>query len=351
MEVPKTDNPNVAIDCEESQNDQCCKCDEYGKCDNYDNCNDDNCNDNCNDENFSTSDLVKKFNEEMNRRREQDKLFARTTNPFADPKDLNELYTEILTQNIAQSLCGKELKKYMLKQINSGDFSDQGKPINVPLDFHKGPFMNPEDEYLVIFEAECEANIRNNCNHNLIKTIGNTEITYGMKAFAEGIKWNNGLICYNGHNILIRDVDNVYGQPGYLFGFFFMDRLAVEIMNRYIVVELKSRAKRNEFTITTNPKDVITFISEYYQETRSKLINRLNDPLITEILLFTDSSSDNNLDVIAKEDDNDHNNQELEQRVKILEDQVAYLIHRLEEVEEIALDSAIGRHEQAIEYS
>merc|ERR1711916_369226 len=201
----------------------------------------------------------------------------------------NRAYTAIILRdsvsNGEENCSDRFLKHAMLVQLHSGDMKNNGKFIDVPLDFHKGPFMNPEDEYTIIIEAS----IRGNCNHEMIKTIGNTEVTYGMKAYAEGVRWNNGLICYNKNNLIVRNGDNTYGQPGFLTGCFYYDRLGVEILERYLVPELIHKANRSEFTIMTDPATVRSFITDRYREIRQTLLDRLNKPDMTEELLFSDA--------------------------------------------------------------
>ena len=219
--------------------------------------------------------------------------------------------------------------------------------MGVPIDFHKGPYMNPEDEYTTIFEGESESQIEGNCNHNLIKTIGDTEVTCGMKSYAEGVKWNNGLICYNKNNIIVRDTDNNFGQPGFLSGFFYYDKLAIEIMERYIVADLIAKANRSEFTIMTDPNNVRSFIESRYSEVRTVLLERLEDLDMTEVVLFADAPIREEIN--ASLNASEQRVVELCVRVQVLEEQVRFLLKRLEEVEDIALDSAIKRNENAID--
>jgi hypothetical protein len=285
---------------------------------------------------------------ELARRNQQDSIWKVTNNPESTREDLNRIYTSILTES---SKTGKKgvtsLKRTMLRQVHNGDMSKQGRAIDVPLDFHKGPYLNIEDEYSTIFEGESESKIRGNCNAELIRVIGGTEVTYGMKAYAEGVKWNNGLICYNKNNIVVRNTDNNFGQPGFLSGFFYYDQLGVEIMNNYLVTELIAKANRNEFTIMTDPSSVRNFISSRYQEVRQELEKRLELPNMTESQLFIDAPIREELNAPLSE--SDIKVSELERRVKILEEHVEFLLKRLEEVEDIALDSAINRGEKAIE--
>ena len=288
------------------------------------------------------------YEAELAKRNQQDSIWKVTNNPEVTREDLNRVYTSILTEDTKDSSSGtSSLKRSMLRQIHSGDMSKQGRVMDVPIDFHKGPFLNAEDEYQMIFEAESENKIRGNCNAELIKTIGDTEVTYGMKAYAEGVKWNNGLICFNKNNIVVRNADNNFGQPGFLCGFFYYDRLAVEIMERYVVTDLISKANRREFTIMTDPVDVRTFITERYRDVRTELEKKLENPDMTETLLFADAPVKEELN--APLNDSEIRVAELENKVRVLEEQVKFLIKRLEEVEDIALDAAITRNERAID--
>lgn len=295
------------------------------------------------DQPMTQSETMDAYQKEMNKRDEQDMLWKAALS--SDRQSLNRLYTSIISDN-GTSESSSSLKTSMFRQVHSGDLNKQGKFIDVPIDFHKGPFMNPEDEYQIIFEGESEAKIRGNCNHQLIKTIGDTEVTHGMKAFAEGVKWNNGLICYNKNNIIVRNGDNNYGQPGFLAGVFFYDRLAVDIMNQYIVADLIAKANRNEFTIMTDAKEVRDFITKRYAEVRALCEERLNNSNMTETQLFADAPIREDLNAPLEESES--RTLELEKRVRVLEEQVAFLMRRLEEVEDIALDSAIDRNENAI---
>src|SRR5438309_481593 len=78
----------------------------------------------------------------------------------------------------------------------------------------------------------------NDCNEELFEQINGTEITKGMMQRAQGNRWLNGLIVHNKNSIVIRGQDNNFGQPGFLSGVFFYNRLGVEVMNRYIVPKL-----------------------------------------------------------------------------------------------------------------
>jgi hypothetical protein len=149
------------------------------------------------------------FMEKMAERRAQDEMFRATTKPTAIRESLNKLYSGILGKSPVNSKPA-DMKSYMLKRLYDGPLDLQGKHIKVPIDFHKGPYMDPDDAYTVIYGAE--SNISNNCNTKLLKPINDTGVSHGMKAYAEGVMWNNGLICYNKNSIVIREEDNVYGQ-------------------------------------------------------------------------------------------------------------------------------------------
>lgn len=277
-------------------------------------------------------------------RKQQDDIWKITNDLSTNREDLNKIYTSILVDDQYDS-SKKSLKNLMLQRMYDNNYGEQGSAVGVPIDFHKGPFMNAEDKYYIIFEADSESKILDNQNSELIRTIGNTEVTNGMKAYAEGIKWNNGLICNNKNSIILRNADNNFGQPGFLTGFFYNDRLAVEILNRYLVVDLINQAIRNNFTIMTDPDEVKKFITERYNEVRNNLLEKLEDSEMTESQLFFDAPIRDNPNISIADS---ALRIEFEKRIRILEERVEYLLKRLEEVEELALDSAIIRNENAI---
>ena len=117
-------------------------------------------------------------------------------------------------------------------------------------------------------------------------------------------------------------------------------------MNQYIVADLIAKANRNEFTIMTDVKAVRDFITKRYAEVRALCEERLNNSDMTETQLFADAPIREDLNAPLEESES--RTLELEKRVRVLEEQVAFLMRRLEEVEDIALDSAIDRNENAI---
>lgn len=281
---------------------------------------------------------------EKNRREQQDEVWHAVGKKSAD--ELNEYYSQILADGVASGgQAGVEnFKEYMLRVLSNINVSCQGEFTSVPFDYHTGPFINPEDEYTIIYGDE--QRIKGNCNHAMMETIGNTEITRGMKAYAEKIIWNNGLICYNKDTILVRGEDNKFGQPGSIDGFLCGDRLAIQIMMRYIVPELIHKVNREEYTNLTNPRIVRDFIVERYTELRNRFLPLLAEEGMTEDRLFDDAPIAEEIGAIV--DDSELRILELERRVEKLERQLAQALAKIEEVEDIALDASIAKTEKAI---
>lgn len=281
---------------------------------------------------------------EKNGREQQDKVWHVVGTKAAD--ELNEYYSQILADGVESGgQAGVEnFEKYMLRVLSNMNVSWQGKFTSVPFDYHTGPFINPEDEYIIVYGDE--QRIKGNCNHAMMETIGNTEITRGMKAYAEKIIWNNGLICYNEDTILVRGEDNKFGQPGSMDGFLCGDRLAIQIMKRYIVPQLIHKTNRDEYTNLTNPRVVREFIVERYTELRNRFLPLLAEEGMTEDRLFDDAPIAEKIGAIV--DDSELRILELERRVEKLERQLAQALAKIEEVEDIALDASIAKTEEAI---
>jgi hypothetical protein len=259
---------------------------------------------------------------------------------------LNRAYTAILSDNTGTAVPGvRNLKTSMLRTVHNGPKELQGAKQKVPLDFHKGPYMHPEDEYVTIYQGEWEID-KDNCNFDLIKTIGDTDITYGMKAYAEGVVWNNALICYNKNSIVIRDTDNKYGQPGYLSGFIYYDKLATLIMHKYIVQGLINKANNKEFDPMTDPATIHRYIDSEYQSVRKDLTLLLNSPDITEKELFSNAPVQEELDKPL--DPKDKRIAELEQKVNGLETKLDRVCGKLDDIEDILLELAIKKAEEAM---
>lgn len=284
--------------------------------------------------------------DERQKRDEQDAIWRVAYDPDTSCKDINAAYSSILIENVenAGQAGVSDFKKYMLNVLHNGDISNQGCKIHVPLDFHKGPFLNTEDEYFIIYGDESK--IYANCNSGLIQTIGNTEITHGMKNYGEGVVWANGLICYNSHSIVVRNADNTFGQPGFLSGFMYNDRLGIEIMKRYVVTDLINNVNSSLYTQTTDPDQVFALIRDKYQEVRNRLVPMLSQGGMNEILLFADAPIAQEIAVDMT--DSDRKIAELEKRVAVLEQKLEAALRKIEEVEDIALDASIAKTEKAI---
>ena len=77
------------------------------------------------------------------------------------------------------------------------------------------------------------------------------------------------------------------------------------------------------------------------------MLEKLENSDMTETELFADAPIREELN--APMTDSDRRVAELEQKVQVLESKIEFLVKRLEEVEDIALDSAITRNETAID--
>lgn len=279
-------------------------------------------------------DISRRYRDEILARQRDDDIFSITLG-VPNRETRNTILSRIIENDQ-----NKSIKEKMMKQIYPGHIGDQGKPINIPIDFHKGPFMDTEDRYIEIYGDETK--ISNNCNENMMKTIGDTNITFGMKANAEGVIWNNGLVCYNKNNIIIRDADNMYGQPGFLKGFFYYDRLAVEIMKRYIVPTLQSNVSEGKYTNKTDPKTISETVGEIYTSVRAMLFKRMDlNPYLTEEELFFDVLSVNadeeileRLEILEiSEKPIDINTSSDARKIEILENKVSLLENKIVSLE------------------
>ena len=276
-------------------------------------------------------------------RKEQDELYFKVVTT-EKRSDLKKLYSSMIAKKYDESL-----KSKMLRIIHSGPFEEQGMRIKVPLDYHKGPYMNREDEYVIIYGPN-ESKINGNCNNVLINTIDNSEVTYGMVEYAEGTKWNNALICYNKNSIVVRDNDNKYGQPGFLTGFVYYDGLGVEIMKRYIINGLIRKVNELNFSKYTDAESVKGYIETFYLKVRTSLLERLDNPNISDITedeLFSDAPQKEELNKVI--DDKDRRIADLERRISILEQRLERVLNKIDEIEDIALDSSIKCSEKVIE--
>ncbi len=248
-----------------------------------------------------------------------------------------ESYKNII--DTKQNLQGSALKKHMIDQIYTGSIDTQGLFIHCPIDFHKGPFLNKDDEYNIIFGTDTEKNIKDNMNHNLFEPIKGTEITKGMLKYAEGIHWNNGLICYNKNNIVIRDQDNNYGQPGFLQVVNFYDNLSVEIMKRYIVPMLIRQINEKIINEKSHPKDIKHSITNMFQNTYYEKLHLLNQDNMVEEKLFEDKPLKETLNQIIEP--YERQTHALEWKFISLNQRLSFAETKIIELEEIILDLSI----------
>lgn len=266
-------------------------------------------------------------------------------------KELNEEYCELLNK----SYTNEELIKYMIggknvsfiingknkhiidgRDIGSNYYSnDKYNWIRVPQDFYKGTSVDMEDDFIILYEAGHEKNIKNGVNTVLYKNIGDTNITYGQKEFAEGVVWNNALICYNSTTIIIRhkDIDNS-GQPSFLCGLFSRDRLDMKIIEKYIIPDLIWNINRNYINKMSYPEDIMYNIKMRFLEIREKLLERLYYVDMNEDKLFIDAPVPEELYLYSETSMNVDSSRvtELENKVEILQNQLNHVLLKLEKL-------------------
>lgn len=238
-----------------------------------------------------------------------------------------------------QNLRGSALKNHMMSQIYNGPSDTQGLFIHCPNDFHKGPFLNKEDEYHIIYGTESEKYIKDNMNHNLFETINGTEITKGMMKRAEGNRWINGLICYSKNNIIVRDQDNQCGQPGFLQVIYFYDNLSVEIMNRYIIPSLIRQINEKTINENVSPNNIKHEITTMYQSIYIDKLNLLNQDNIVKEKLFEDQPLKETLNHVIEP--HERQSTALEWKFISLSQRLSFTESKIIELEEIILDLSI----------
>lgn len=270
-------------------------------------------------------------------------------------KEINEEYCAILNDKYTN----EELVKYMiginnidislnekLKRIRSGiDIStrkfsnDKYDWVFVPQDFYIGTSVDMEDDFIILYEAGHEKNIKDGVNTVLYKNIGDTQITYGQKEFAEGVIWNNALICYNSTTILIRSEDNHNGQPGLLRGLFSRDRLDMKIIEKYIIPDLIWNINRNYINKMSYPEDIMYNIKMRIIEIREKLLERLNHVNMTMEKLFIDAPVPEELCLYSETSVNVDSSRviELERTVMILQDKLDDMAEKMKRLEDMIM--------------
>lgn len=296
---------------------------------------------------------------EMDRRNEQDFMW-RAVSATGNGASLS-LCRYIA--NKSKGLSGTQYKAKLLDQIYPGALGAQGNFIRCPLDIHKGPFFYGEDKYTFIYGEETEKNIHDNCNEALFMQIDNTEITEGMMKRAEGHNWLNGVVLYNKNSIVIREADNNFGQPGFMRGAFYYDKLGVEVMKRYIVPRLIKEVNDGTINSITGYNDVAKIITETYETVYTNKINALNQANIehlNEVTLFADAPRAEKLNKADKSDVSQENLKKLQQiieskdrridslekKVESLSSQLNMILGKLNDLEEIVLTESIRVNKQ-----
>jgi hypothetical protein len=247
-----------------------------------------------------------------------------------------KIYTKIISDE--EKLSGSRLKMKMETILYHGD--NKSKFTECPYNYLDGPFMNSDDIYEYIFGMETNKKLKGLMNPELFERINGTEITYGMLKSAQGCNWYNGVIAYNGHSIVIRDKDNAYGQPGFLSILQFYDRLGIEILKRYLVVELKNNVQRGEISVNSNPYELQEKILSQYTKVRTDKINMLYIPDITIEHLFSDAP----ICITNKMDEKDIRIEELSKTINILKSDVETLLCKMKCLEEMILDMSISHN-------
>jgi hypothetical protein len=241
------------------------------------------------DSKFRANDFDKLLAEKRKERNKQDIVITAT---YKNDEERLRIYNDIVQESL--SIKGNRYIDSMMVQIHPGDITKQGIFIPCPNDINKGSFFFAEDKFTILYGAETDKKIRNGCNEELFQCINNTEVTIGMMKSAEGLKWQNGLIAYNKNVIILRDPDNEYGQPGFMQGCYFYNRLGVEVMNRYIVPRLIHEINNNVINTTNGYQIANQLVIETYNNIYAKKLVILNDPEryhIEDSILFEDAPS------------------------------------------------------------
>lgn len=242
-----------------------------------------------------------------------------------------DAYKSILDDN-------KTTKEKLLTNIYDERFS-QGIFYDIPLDFTKGPFFNKEDEYTYIYGEETDKKIINGANDELFELadVNNKYITKGMMNVKNNNIWVNGSLAYNKNGIVIRNNDNKVGQPGYICGIFFYNRLGIDIMKKYIIPKLIRDANMNKYNAKSYVYDIMSEIKSLYDinyNNKLKLLDLNNDILIEE--LYKDSPSEEIL--YKKLDEKDIKIDALEKRLSTIEAKVEKLLEYIVDSEFINYD-------------
>jgi hypothetical protein len=273
---------------------------------------------------ISVNDGGTKFHEQymklLKQREDENNLFDKINNPCISSFALGEAYNKIIE---CEDKKKSESISYYFEQVHNGDMADQGKFVNVPLGFHIGGM----EKFVTIYGEDNEKNIdpkdmHGNWNEKLGTSIEpGSIITFGMNNYAEGIRWANGLIAYNSNCIIVRDADNRSGQPGFMRGCFFYDRLAIMIMDKYIVPKLIRNVNENLYCDRTDPLTVTKWISDQFSSIytqKSEQIKTIDSEIDKH--LFSDAPQ---REILNKPlDEKDRKIFDLEKQIKKLSDKV-----------------------------
>lgn len=257
---------------------------------------------------------------------------------------LLEKYKKIIGQT--EDLSGSNLKTFMLSRLYDGPMDYQGRFMACPLDLHKGPFLSSEDKFEYVFNGEMDKGIEQNYNNDLGRSINGTGISQGMMNFAQGKKWCNGLIVYNKNCIVVRDEDNCYGQPGFLSGVYFYNRLAVDIMKQYIVPQLIHQINNKTITSSSNPEEIRDIICSTFSRTYKEKMILLDITDMTTEVLFEDAPPKETLHVLI--DSRDKKIDTLEKIVTSLSSRLNQILKKYVELEEMVLDLSISHNKKDI---
>jgi len=278
---------------------------------------------------METNDLTLRVEQIMKEREEQDNLFKISSNPELSDEQVMKCYHQL----IGEKIVNQSIRKSMLEQIHSGNMKDQGKPINIPLDFMTGSL-----KFTTIYNGQ---------KNDIDERIAGTEITQGMINFRSGKKWVNGLIAYSDNIIVVRDLDNCYGHPGFLSGCFFYDKLGCEIMQRYILPMLIRNCNEDKYnenisaikkmgddlscpTIVWN--DIMNTYNSHYQQ-KLKLLENEN---MTIDKLFEDQPQKEKLNIILTENDRTIFN--MQKEITHLKEQLNKAFEMIENLEDMIMD-------------
>lgn len=281
----------------------------------------------------------------MKKREEQDQLYYPVNENNLGERQKLKIYNDIVGDHI--HIHGDSYVKYLNSLAhgichttgNGSVMSYKRAFIPAPEGLHLGPFLNEEDRYKIILGEENEKKITNNCNHELMKTIGGSQVTNGMYRRAKGERWINALIAYNDYSILIRGEDNIYGQPGSLKVIKFSTVLEIEILNRYLIPSLIRMINEGDITDKTSPFEVENIISRLYHTTVYRKLEMMQGPdvgLLDEYILFSDAPPAETLNILM--DDKDRRIASLERTLKQVETKLSALIKRQQEIETVILD-------------